>query len=764
MQLSCMQKACGIVLLATTVITTANLVTGHQDDPKVRDFKGRYEGKGYKAGESARALGSFDSENVTLKSWITLADIQAAGFGTHSSANDCWGYTSPSENKYAIMGLSDGTLFVNITNPTSPQIIEMIPSCNSLWRDIKVYQDHAYMVSECGNGIQVVDMSSIDSGIVNLVGTTTTGGTTATHNVAICVETGFLYRCGGSSNGLRIYSLANPSSPAYIGDWTTRYVHDAQIKVMETGPYAGREMAFLCGGMNGGFAQTGLTVLDVTDKANLVELAHYEYPTAAYSHQGWLSVDEQYFYLGDELDESDFGIATATHIIDVSDLTNPFQAGLIPNSSSAIDHNLYTKDNLIYEANYRSGLRVFDATDPLSPVEVAYFDTYPGSDSAQFNGLWSSYPYFDNGLVIGSDLERGLFVWDISFDRLDFGGVLPDQIDPSGESVAIEITELGGAQLDTSSGKLFYNDGSGWEVSALSPSRSTGVFLLSGAFGATECGSLVSYYFEADSTSGTTYRWPSAAPSSTYDAISAKDSTTTLDCFEVDLGWSVENTSGLVDGGWERAIPAGGGDRGDPASAHCGSFCFVTDNADGNSDVDGSYTIATSPAMDSSGAQVVLSYYHWLSNTVGDSAGEDPMTVEISDDDGVSWQVLEVIGPDGPEASGGWLNSSFNLHEIPGFALNDVFRIRFEVGDIGAGSVVEAGFDDIKIDVLICDDGPVCVGDFNGDNQVNISDFSSFLVVFGTTCSGCVEDIDGSGVIDIADFSAFLVVFGTSCP
>ena len=168
--------------------------------------------------------------------------------------------------------------------------------------------------------------------------------------------------------------------------------------------------------------------------------------------------------------------------------------------------------------------------------------------------------------------------------------------------------------------------------------------------------------------------------------------------------------------------------------------------------------------MDSSGAQVVLSYYHWLSNTVGDSAGEDPMTVEISDDDGVSWQVLEVIGPDGPEASGGWLNSSFNLHEIPGFALNDVFRIRFEVGDIGAGSVVEAGFDDIKIDVLICDDGPVCVGDFNGDNQVNISDFSSFLVVFGTTCSGCVEDIDGSGVIDIADFSAFLVVFGTSCP
>ena len=761
MQPSPTLRACGIALLAASVIGTATWVTGHQDDPKLRDFKGAYEGQGYKSGDDARAVGLFDQENVSLESWITLTDIQTAGFGTHSSANDCWGYTSPSGNKYAIMGLSDGTLFVNITNPSSPQIIEMIPSCNSLWRDIKVYQDHAYMVSECGNGIQVADMSSIDAGVVTLVNTTTTGGTSATHNVAICVETGFLYRCGGASNGLRIYSLANPSSPVYVGDWTTRYVHDAQIKVMETGPYAGREIAFLCAGMNGGFANTGLSIIDVTDKSNMIELAHYEYPVAAYSHQGWLSEDEQYFYLGDELDESDFSIPTATHIINVSDLQNPFEAGVIPNSNSAIDHNLYIKDNLIYQANYRSGLRVFDASNPLSPVEVAYFDSYPGSDSAQFNGLWSSYHYFDDDIVIGSDLERGLFVWTISFDRLEFGGVLPDQIDPSGEAVTIEVTALGGAEFDTASGKLYYNDGSGWEGSTLSPARSTGVFLLSGSFGATECGSSVSYYFEADSTSGTTYRWPSAAPSSTYDAISAKDSTTTVDCFEVDLGWSVENTSGLVDGGWERAIPAGGGDRGDPASAHCGSFCFVTDNADGNSDVDGSYTIATSPPMNATGAQVRLSYYHWLSNVAGDSAGEDPMTVEISDDNGVSWQVLEVIGPDGPEASGGWLDSSFNLHEITGFTLNDEFRIRFEVGDVGSGSIVEAGFDDIKIDVLVCEDETDCPGDFDGNNEVGLSDFSLFLVAFGSNDSNF--DINEDGNVDVADFGLFLVAFGSTC-
>ncbi|MCA9294836.1 MAG: hypothetical protein KDA20_13595, partial [Phycisphaerales bacterium] len=37
----------------------------------------------------------------------------------------------------------------------------------------------------------------------------------------------------------------------------------------------------------------------------------------------------------------------------------------------------------------------------------------PEDDAITFNGLWSVYPYFASGTIIGSDRERGLFVWSL---------------------------------------------------------------------------------------------------------------------------------------------------------------------------------------------------------------------------------------------------------------------------------------------------------------------------------------------------------------
>src|SRR5690606_15988337 len=99
---------------------------------------------------------------------------------------------------------------------------------SSLWRDMKVYGSSCYAVSERGGGIQVIDLSQIDAGIVTLTGDVTTGGSAATHTVTLDADSGFLYRCGGSGNGLRIYSLANPANPTYVASWSNRYVHEAQ--------------------------------------------------------------------------------------------------------------------------------------------------------------------------------------------------------------------------------------------------------------------------------------------------------------------------------------------------------------------------------------------------------------------------------------------------------------------------------------------------------------------------------------------------------
>lgn len=412
-------RTAGVLLLAPVWALTG-LAYGHDDDPKILHRKPPVPGPGYMRGLTlgapstgggtvTQSLGgggtNFPSQHVTLRAWLSLGDLGGA-----ASGNDIWGYASPSGREYAIIGTSNGVNVVEVTNPDLPVIVETIAGPNSLWRDIRTFQDRAYVVSEGGSGIQVLDLSSIDAGTVTLEGTVTTGGATSTHNVSVDVVSGFLYRCGGNGHGLRIYDLADPSNPTYVAAWNDRYVHDAQIVTYTTGPMAGRQIAYCCAGFNSGWTEPTLSIVDVTNKQSLQVLGHLPYPGRAYSHQGWLSEDRTLFYLGDELDENG-SIMTTTHVFDVADPANASYVGLFSNGQVSIGHNMFTAHGLLYQANYTSGLRIFDATtNPLAPTEVAYFDSEPTSAAATFNGMWGCYPYLPSRTIVCSDMERGLFV------------------------------------------------------------------------------------------------------------------------------------------------------------------------------------------------------------------------------------------------------------------------------------------------------------------------------------------------------------------
>lgn len=426
-------------LIAASLSIPAGLAAGHQDDPKALDVRPAWVGPAWRATRDkplpTAPQGGFASHNVTLRSWLPLGE-----FGETSSANDCWGYVSPSGREYAILGLQvRGTAFIEITDPGDAQVVDVFDGNDSIWRDIKIYGHHAYVVTEANGGIQVFDLSQIDSGTISLVDTIMTGGSGNSHNVAINEATGRLYRCGGSGNGLRIYSLSNPASPQFVGEWNDRYVHDAQIVTMADGPWAGREVAFCCSGYNSGWVETGLDILDVTDPGNVVELGRIVYPDGEYSHQGWLSADQRYFFLGDELDEGTLGVRTKTFVFDVQDLTDPTLADTFTNGLTATGHNMYVRGNLLLQANYATGLRVFDVSDPLDVAEIAWFDTYPEDDAAGYPALWSNFPYFPSGTVIGSDRNRGLFVWE-----LDLPG-LPGDLDGDGSVGFADLVALLGS-------------------------------------------------------------------------------------------------------------------------------------------------------------------------------------------------------------------------------------------------------------------------------------------------------------------------------
>ncbi len=359
--------------------------------------------------------GEFPAENVSLYSQVTLGELGA------SSAYDCWGYVSASGREYAIIGISTGTAFVEITDPENPVIVEIIVTPNH-GQDMKVYQNYVYS-SDGGGPFHVIDLIDIDDGIVTLVNSLDGG----THNMTVNEVSGFLYLSIGGP--LVAVDLANPVIPTFAGIWESE-AHDAEIVTYTQGEYAGREIAFVLAGWSG-----NVDIVDVTDKGNMFLVGSTSYPNAAYTHQAFLSGDRRYLYVSDELD----GIQR-TSIFDVCDLSMPFHVGDFSTGLRSTDHNLYVRDGFIFEANYTSGLRVFDACDPANPVEVGFFDTFPANNDDGFDGAWSNFPFFPSGTVIVSDRSNGLFVLDPS--EAVAGGCCFADLDADGMVGIVDLLQL----------------------------------------------------------------------------------------------------------------------------------------------------------------------------------------------------------------------------------------------------------------------------------------------------------------------------------
>jgi len=340
--------------------------------------------------------------------------------GTGAEGNDSWGWTDSTTGKeYALVGTTTGSAFVDISNPTEPLLLGTLPtaSINSLWRDIKVYNNHAFIVADnAGNhGMQVFDLTRLRN-VANPPETFTVDaqytGFGSAHNIFINEDTGFAYVVGTSTfnGGPHFINIQNPTNPVAAGGYgLSGYSHDAYV-VNYIGPdsdYSGRELFF---GSNG----NEIVIVDVTDKNNPVTISSFTYPQNAFAHQGWFTDDHRYFIIGDEVDELTFGNNTKTIIADFSDLDNPVLSSIYSGPTLGIDHNGYVVGNTYYLANYRAGLRVLDISNigatTNSMTEIGYFDTFPSSDSANFDGVWNVYPYFESGNIILSDINGGLFI------------------------------------------------------------------------------------------------------------------------------------------------------------------------------------------------------------------------------------------------------------------------------------------------------------------------------------------------------------------
>ena len=388
--------------------------------------------KGFAPCINGMAAKTYPCDGVDMMSHLDLTDLNSV------FVNDIWGWTDPlTRRDYALVGQAEGVTIVDITDPKRPEIIGLLPArfdtANIIWRDMKVYQDHMYVVSEdLGSGLQVMDLRDVRA----YKGSPLTFSAVATrddynhsHNIAINEATGYAYVIGADicNGGLVMYDISTPDNPVYSGCGSNTYVHDTQC-VIYSGPdsaYSGREICFnsaaevVAGGFSPATFRNTLEIVDVTDKAAPVQLGEFEYPLDGYSHQGWLSSDQSVFFHNDELDEFSSAFSfpelnTTTRIFDVSDLTNPGLINAVDHGTTSIGHNAYTEGDHLFAANYTTGLRVYDTSvaDAGHLPELAWFDVYPENDNNTFEGgAWSSYPFFRQKKIVAvSSSERGLFV------------------------------------------------------------------------------------------------------------------------------------------------------------------------------------------------------------------------------------------------------------------------------------------------------------------------------------------------------------------
>lgn len=408
--------------------------------------------------------GGFPCAAVDLLAFMPKTDL---GGVAQTRMNDLWGWTDPlTGEEYVLAGRTDGVAFVNITDPENPAYLGNLPfhevffdnstflaTRPSVWRDIKVYANHAFIVADGAgpHGMQIFDLTELRT-----ITTPTTFEATAhydrinsAHNIVINEETGYAYivaasgggeTCGG---GLHMVNIQTPTTPSFAGCFAelgtgrrgTGTTHDAQC-VVYNGPdtdFVGREICF-------GSNETAFSIADVTDKLSPFGIAVATYPDAAYIHQGWLTEDHRFFFMDDELDErSALTPQTRTLIWDIQDLDDPILVAEYQGVAATIDHNQYIAGNHVFQSNYTSGLRILNIDDPLNPVEVAFFDPLPDDEGLGFRGTWSNYPFFESGVIPMSSMDEGLFL--VKPTQISARGVLSNTPLPDDESLHL-TTEI----------------------------------------------------------------------------------------------------------------------------------------------------------------------------------------------------------------------------------------------------------------------------------------------------------------------------------
>ncbi len=342
-------------------------------------------------------------------------------YGSQSCSNIC-GYVDSTGKEYALVGAEKGLSIVDVSNPDSPVQLIQIPGPSNEWREIKVRGTYAYVTTEGGGGLQIVNMRSLPNkaGIVykNWTGDGAIAGKlTSIH--ALHIDKNFVYLYGSKlyGGGAVVVDVTDPWTPKYVGNYQNKqmpYVHDGYVR---------NDTLFACHIYDGYF-----TIVDFRKKSAPVLLGTKETPTK-FTHNSWLSKDSKTVFTTDENTKS---FLTAYDVTDPSSIVELDRIQSNPKGGSIV-HNTHIinvrGNDYAVTSWYRDGFTIVDVGRPSNLVQVGNYDTYPSGAGNGFNGDWGVYPYLPSGTIVVSNIEDGLHVFTPTYTRACYlEGTVTDSI------------------------------------------------------------------------------------------------------------------------------------------------------------------------------------------------------------------------------------------------------------------------------------------------------------------------------------------------
>ncbi|MGI8893946.1 MAG: choice-of-anchor B family protein [Bacteroidia bacterium] len=351
---------------------------------------------------------SQDSLNVNLL--FHWDDPGLPGSSAYNNTyNEIWGFVQDNR-EYAVIGSTMGTHIFDVTDPVNSVLADFVPGgaqgTSIIHRDFHDYNGFLYMVADEGTNstLQIVDLSYLPDSVHKVYDSNVL--IKRAHNIFIDTATAKMYVGGGfttANNYLSIYSLNNPVQPVFLKSYTTAgYVHDMYVR---------NDTAYLNAGFVGGGGTGGLHIVDFTDTQNPVTINTLtNYPFSGYNHSGWLNEQGNIYVFADETH------GMPLKVLDVSDFNNLQVLSTLTSgvASNSIPHNVLIRDNYAYVSYYYDGLYIFNLSDPSNPFVAGFYDTSLEPNGNSYKGAWGVYPHLPSGNVLLSDMQNGLYVFDVS--------------------------------------------------------------------------------------------------------------------------------------------------------------------------------------------------------------------------------------------------------------------------------------------------------------------------------------------------------------